>query len=112
MWTPRDRRGLRRWSGARCVREGAGSFSAADFDEEVAFLAAEIGSSVGATMGQARLNCLTKDLDAALDLFFEMLRHPRFEAARLELAKSQMLQGMERRNDATRSIEGREWGTG
>ena len=107
---PEGKTGLASLTGSQMRAGGAGSFSAADFDEEVAFLAAEIGSSIGATMGQARLNCLTKDLDAALDLFFEMLRHPRFDEARLELAKSQMLQGMERRNDATRSIEGREWG--
>lgn len=106
---PPDKVGLAGLTGSQMRDGGTASLSAADFDEEVAFLAAEIGSSIGGTMGQARLNCLTKDLDAALDLWFDMLRHPRFEEARLELAKSQLLQGMERRNDATRSIESREW---
>ena len=39
-----------------------------------------------------------------------MLRFPRFDQARLDLARSQGLQRMQRRNDSTGSIEGREWG--
>ena len=107
---PPGKSGLAALTGSQMRAGGTAALSAADFDEEVAFLAAEIGSSIGGTMGQASLNCLTKDLDVALDLLFGMLRYPRFENARLDLAKSQVLQGMERRNDSTRGIEGREWG--
>lgn len=107
---PSGQAGLAALTGSQMRAGGAGEWSAADFDEEVAFLAAELGSSIGGTMGQASLGCLTKDLDSALDLLFDMIRRPRFEPSRLDLAKSQLLQGMERRNDSTRSIEGREWG--
>jgi len=78
------------------------------FDEEAAFLAANINSGMGATQGQASLNCLSKEIDAGLELFVDMLRNPGFAEDRLKLARSQMLQGMERRNDSTASIEGRE----
>ncbi len=107
---PPGKAGLAALTGSQMRAGGAAALAAADFDEEVAFLAAQIGSSIGATMGQASLNCLTRDLDTALDLLFDMLREPRFDEARLDLAKSQALQAMERRNDSTRSIEGREWG--
>ena len=107
---PPGKAGLATLTGSQMRAGGTASLSAADFDEESAFLAAQIGSSIGGTAGTTGLNCLTKDLDLALDLFFDMLREPRFEEARLELAKSQILQGMERRNDSTASIEGREWG--
>ena len=107
---PPEKAGLAALTGSQMRAGGTATLSASDFDEESAFLAAQIGSSIGATRGSASLNCLTKDLDLALDLFFDMLRQPRFEEARLELAKSQILQGMERRNDSTASIEGREWG--
>ena len=107
---PPGQAGLAALTGSQMRAGGTASLPAADFDEEVAFLAAQIGSSIGDTIGQASLNCLTKDLDAALDLLFDMLRHPRFDQARLDLAKSQALQAMERRNDSTRGIEGREWG--
>ena len=104
-----EQAGLAALTGSQMRAGGTTSLPAADFDEETAFLAAQIGSSISGTMGRANLNCLTKDLDAALGLFFDMLRYPAFDQGRLDLAKSQMLQGMERRNDSTTSIEGREW---
>ena len=107
---PEGKAGLASLTGSQMRAGGTATLSAADFDEEAAFLAAEIGSSIGGTSGRASFNSLTKDLDAALNLFFGMLRSPGFDQSRLDLAKSQTLQGMERRNDSTGSIEGREWG--
>ena len=107
---PADKIALASLTGSQMRAGGTTSMSASDFDEEVAFLAAVIGSGIGGTQGTTNLNCLTKDLDAALELFFDMLRNPGFDQERLDLAKSQALQGMQRRNDSTGSIEGREWG--
>ncbi len=106
---PPDKIGLAGLTGSQMRAGGTTTMSAADFDEEAAFLAAQIGSSIGATSGGASMNCLTRDLDACLDLFFDMLRNPGFDEDRLALAKSQALQQMERRNDATAGIERREW---
>ena len=106
---PPDKIGLASLTGSQMRAGGTTTMSAADFDEEAAFLAAQIGSNVGATSGRANLNCLTKDLDVCLDLFFDMLRNPGFDDDRLALAKSQSIQQMERRNDATASIQGREF---
>lgn len=107
---PPDKVGLAGFVGGQMRAGGTATMSAADFDEEAAFLAAQIGSSIGATSGSASMNCLTRDLDACLDLFFDMLRNPGFDEDRLALAKSQALQQMERRNDSTGTIERREWG--
>ncbi|MEE2638604.1 MAG: pitrilysin family protein, partial [Acidobacteriota bacterium] len=106
---PADKVGLAGLTGSQMRAGGTTGMGAAEFDEEAAFLAAQIGSGIGATSGRANLNCLTKDLDACLDLFFDMLRNPAFDEARLALAKSQAVQQMERRNDATGTIEGREF---
>jgi zinc protease len=106
---PRDKIGLASLTGSQIRAGGTITTSAADFDEEAAFLAAQIGSGIGATSGSASMNCLIKDLAVCLDMFFDMLRNPGFDADRLELAKSQAIQGMERRNDATASIQGREF---
>ena len=106
---PPDKIGLAGLTGSQMRAGGTTTMSAADFDEEAAFLAAQIGSNIGATSGGASMNCLTRDLDACLDLFFDMLRHPGFDEERLALAKRQAVQQMERRNDATGSIERREW---
>lgn len=96
-------------AGSQMRNGGTASLAPSDFDEELDFLAASMGSSIGSTSGSASVNCLTKDLDTCLGLFFEMLQEPRYDADRLELARSQMLQSMERRNDSTGAIEGREW---
>ena len=106
---PPDKIGLAGLTGSQMRAGGTATMSAAEFDEEAAFLAAQIGSSIGATSGGASMNCLTRDLDACLDLFFDMLRNPGFDEERLALAKRQAIQQMERRNDATGSIERREW---
>jgi zinc protease len=104
-----DKFGVASLTGSQMRVGGTTSMSASDFDEQADFLAAQIGSGVGGTSGSANLDCLAKDLDACLNLFFDMLKNPGFDEDRLALAKSQSIQQMERRNDATRSIEGREW---
>ena len=101
--------GLASFTGSQMRAGGTMTMSAADFDEEAAFLAAQIGSNIGGTSGRANMNCLTKDLEVCLDLFFDMLRNPGFDADRLALARSQSIQQMERRNDSTASIQGREF---
>ena len=106
---PPGKTGVAGLTGSQLRAGGTKTIAAADFDEEVAFLAAQISSAIGPSSGGARFNCLTKDLDVTLGLFFDMLRYPRFEPARLDLAKSRGLQQMQRRNDSTTSIEGREW---
>ena len=106
---PPDRTGLAALVGSQMRAGGTSRLAPGEFDEELAFLAANVRAGIDATMGSASMDCLTKDLDQTLDLFFEMLRSPRFDEDRLALAKSQLLQQMERRNDSTQSIEQREW---
>jgi zinc protease len=101
--------GLASMTGSQLRNGGTAAMAPADFDEELDFLAASMSSGIGSTSGSAGINCLSKDLDRCLELFFEMLRQPRFDEQRLELARSQALQGMQRRNDDTGSIERREW---
>ena len=101
--------GVAALTGSQMRAGGTVDLLPSEFDEEAAFLATEISSAIGDTSGRATLNCLSKDLDESLSLLFEMLRNPRFDQARLDLAKSQLLQQMERRNDSSQSIEIREW---
>ncbi len=106
---PEDKRGLASLTGSQIRAGGTTSKTPEQFDEAADFLAANISSGIGSTQGSANLNVLTKDIDAGLALYFDMLRNPGFQADRLALAKSQILQGMERRNDSTTTIEAREW---
>ncbi len=106
---PEAKTGLASAVGSVLRSGGTSRWNADDFDEEADFLAADLRSFVGSTSGGAGVNALSKDLDRALELFFEMLRNPAFQQDRLDLYKSQVLQRMERRNDSTNSIESREW---
>jgi zinc protease len=106
---PDGKEGLASLTGSQMRAGGTRSHTAEAFDEEADFLAANLTSAIGSTQGSASANFLAKNTDAALALFFEMLRTPRFQPDRLALAKTQVLQAMERRNDATPAIEAREW---
>lgn len=107
---PPEKAGLAQLTGSQIRAGGTKTRKPLDFDEAADFLAASISSGIADVSGSAGLNCLSKDIDAGLALFVEMLRTPGFDAERLQLAKSQLLQSLERRNDSTASIEQREWG--
>jgi len=106
---PAGKEGLATLVGPQMRAGGTAKMTAEQFDEAVDFLAAQISSFVGPTQGGASLNLLAKDVDKGLALYFDMLRTPAFQEDRLRLAKSQLVQQMERRNDNTSSIESREW---
>ena len=106
---PAGKEGLAALTGSQMRIGGTTSKTAEEFDEAADFLAANISSNIGTTQGSATINLLAKDLDQGLSLYFDMLRNPRFQDDRIKLAKSQLLQTMERRNDSTDAIEGREW---
>lgn len=107
---PAGKDGLASLAGSQVRAGGTTTKTAEQFDEAADFLAAQISSSMGSTQGSASLNSLSKNIDEGLALFFDMLKNPGFQTDRLALAKSQILQQMERRNDNTTSIENREWG--
>ncbi len=96
-------------AGSQMRAGGTDSLTPSELDEELDFLAAQISTRIGSTSGSANMNCLVKDLEICLDMFFEILRQPRYDQERLDLAKSQQLQRMEQRNDDTGGIERREW---
>jgi zinc protease len=106
---PAGKEGLASAVASQLRAGGTAHYKADAFDEEADFLAADISSGLGGTSGSASVNFMSKDIDKALELFFEMLRYPAFQQDRLDLFKSQQLQGMERRNDRTEVIEAREW---
>lgn len=106
---PAGKEGLASLVGSQMRAGGTTSKTAEEFDEAADFLAAQMTSFIGGTQGNANVNLLAKDVDQGLALYFDMLKNPRFQEDRLKLAKSQILQNMERRNDSTTAIEGREW---
>lgn len=106
---PAGKEGLASLTGSQMRAGGTKAKTAEQFDEAADFLAALISNNIGALQGNANVNLLAKDIDQGLALYFDMLRNPGFQEDRIKLAKSQLLQNMERRNDSTTTIENREW---
>lgn len=106
---PAGKEGLASLTGSQMRRGGTAALSAGELDERLDFLAARVSTGIGGLSGGASLNCLSDNLDEALDLLVDVLREPRFQEDRLALAREQTLQAMKRRNDDSASIEGREW---
>jgi predicted Zn-dependent peptidase len=106
---PVGKEGLASFTGSQIRRGGSKSLTAEELDERLDFLAAQAGSGIGDTSGQASLNCLSDNLDQALAVFIEMLREPRFQDDRLALAREQTLQAIKKRNDDAADIEQAEW---
>ncbi|MFM7206204.1 MAG: insulinase family protein [Planctomycetaceae bacterium] len=106
---PADAPGLASMT-ARMIRDGGTvKRQPAEFDEELDFLATEVGVSATDTFTTATMSCLTSNLDESLALFMEMLRSPGFDDTRLETTKARVLAGLKQRNDDASTIIGREW---
>ncbi|MCE9619308.1 MAG: insulinase family protein [Planctomycetes bacterium] len=106
---PKDMVGLAGMTG-RMIREGGTTtMKPAEFDEALDFLATQASANCGDVTSSAGMNCLSKNFDASLKLFMDMLRNPGFDAARLETNRGQALEQMKQRNDDAGSIMGREW---
>lgn len=109
IYEPPDKLGLARLTGAVMRTGGTATISGDALDDELEFMAAGLGSSIGSDVGYASLDILKKDLDRGLDLFTDMLMHPAFPQDKLDLAKQQALEAIRRRNDHPAGIASREF---
>jgi len=105
---PAGKEGLAELTGWLLRHGGAGTNTAEQLEERVAFLGAELDASIGETEGTVSLNLLSKDTDEGLGILRDVLFEPRFQADKIALRKLQILQDMEQRNDDSSGIEGRE----
>jgi zinc protease len=100
--------GLADLTGYLLARGGTQSKTAEELEERLAFLAAQLNSSIGDTEGRVSLNLLSKDLDEGLGILHDVLATPRFQEDKIALRKQQLLQSMRERNDDSSDIESRE----
>ena len=106
---PADNVGLGGATGSMMRRGGTSGVSAEEMDERFDFLAANASTFVAGTQSSASLNCLKSNLDESFALFMDMLRNPGFDAKRLDVYKSEVIEGLKQRNDSADSILDREW---
>jgi zinc protease len=105
---PAGKEGLADLTGYLLARGGAGTNSADQLEERLAFLAAGLSSDISGTQGSVSLNLLSKDLAEGLGILHDVLFAPKFQDDKIALRKQQILQAMAQRNDDTSEIENRE----
>jgi zinc protease len=101
--------GLAAMTAAMMRQGGTAKLSPEEFDQKADFLAALVSSSAGATAATVGLDVISPALGEGLDLLFDMVKSPRFDAGRLEVQKSTALEEMKQRNDDAGDIADREW---
>jgi zinc protease len=101
---PRGKAGLAGLFGSQLAHGGTLKMDAAALEDRLELLAATLASSCGETSGTLSLQVQDKDLEEGLALLMQTLTQPAFAQDRLDLAKRNARQGLERRNDAVTSI--------
>jgi zinc protease len=109
VYEPADKVGLAALTGTLMRSGGTLSITGDALDEELEFMAAQLGSGIGLDAGYASLDILKKDFDRGLALFADMLMHPAFPQEKLDLAKKSAVESIRRRNDNPASIAGRKF---
>lgn len=96
---PAGKSGLAQLHGSAMRGAGAGDMSADEIDAALERMAANlsVGSDPYAT--SLGLSVQRSDLEDGLGIFCEMLRRPRFDAGRVELARRQLLESIRRQAD-------------
>lgn len=105
---PAGKEGLHDMMAALLRTGGTKTRTPQEIEEELDFLAAEMGVSVGEVTGSASLSLLAKDLDRGLEILNDVLQNPEFRQEKIDLYKTQMYVALKARNDSTAAIETRE----
>jgi zinc protease len=107
---PADRAGRASFTAALVRRGGTASKPPDVFDEQADFLGADLQSLANVTRSGATLNVSSASLGEGLDLFCDMIHHPRFDAGRVTVARDNLRESLSRRIDNPLEVLSREWG--
>jgi len=99
LWEDPNTPGVVSMMGSQMRAGGIESLSADELDYRLQELSASVSSSFGSEYGSIGFESLRGDFDEVFSIFAEVVLKPRFETARLELLKSQRIEGIRRRSD-------------
>ena len=105
---PATKSGLVQLYAAALRSGGAGQRTPADFDDKLESLAADLGVSSGTYAVSCGLSLHRDDLESGVAVLADLLRRPRFDEQRVELARRQMLESIRRQNDEPGAIAQRQ----
>jgi predicted Zn-dependent peptidase len=110
IWEPQERQGVADLTGRMMRAGGTSTWQADRLDDELDFLAAQLTSEISSEQGSVTLDVLSENLDEALAIFADVLRHPAFEEAKIGVHKDLIKEEIRRQNDNPIEVAGREFG--
>lgn len=109
MYETPEETGLASLCGALMRAGGTETLAPDAMDEKLEFVGASVESGMDVEQGGASLSCLTKDFDATLSIFADVLMKPAFNKEKLEIEKAKLIESIRRRNDDPFQIARREF---
>lgn len=108
VYDPKGLEGLARMTGSAMRSGGTRHMTPHEVDDELDFLAADIGVSVDAEVLTISLNAPRETFDRAFELFGEIMMHPRFCEDRLATTRNVTLENLKRLPDNPQRLAFRE----
>ena len=109
IYEPADKLGLAEMTGELIREGGTLKHKPEQFEAELAAVGADIESDIGREFGLISFRCLKEDLPKVLGLVFDMLREPAFDAKKMELVRTRMLEALRRQDDDPGKLAMREF---
>ena len=106
---PAGKVGLAELTGTVMRSGGTTTLTGDQLDDYLEGRAAHIETEIGVAAGSAMMSCLREDFSDVLTVFGDVLQHPRFDPAKLAIAKNLAMAGIARQNDNPDRIMGREF---
>ncbi len=106
---PADKVGLASLTGTLLRSGGTTTRTGDQLDDYLEGKAASIETGIGATSGSASMTCLIEDFSEVFAVFGDVLRNPRFDQGKLDIAKNKVMAGIARQNDNPDGILSREF---
>lgn len=102
-----DQTGLSPWFAQGLETGGTATLTPQQLEEELDRMAAQLSVSSNHYSYQIDLSVHQRDLRRGLQILQDLLRQPRFDTERMELARQRLLEGIHRKNDNPGAIAGR-----
>jgi predicted Zn-dependent peptidase len=109
LYAPDDKLGLASLMSSTMIKGGTATREGTEIEERISFLGGSLSFRAGERTSTLTLSVLSKDMDEGLELFFDVLMHPEFRKAPLDLAKASAIAGLRQANDQPNGVLNREF---
>jgi zinc protease len=107
IFDPLEKTGLSEWFAQTLETGGTATLTPAQLEEELDRMAAQLSVSSNSYSYQIDLSIHQRDVNRAIELLADLLRRPRFDQARADLARQRLIEGVHRQNDRPATIANR-----